>query len=119
MSDTHGVGIVDRQGYFRPRCDGLGKGECHEFVLERRPHAGGPGAEPDPFTTEIRAAFRSLRSGGVMSTTVDTASEIRSFHIEIPEEQIDDLRRRIAAIRWPTKELVRDRSQRRAAGDVA
>ncbi len=34
-----------------------------------------------------------------MSTTVDTATEIRSFQIEIPEEQIDDLRRRIAATR--------------------
>ena len=46
-----------------------------------------------------------------MSTTVDTATEIRSFQIEIPEEQIDDLRRRIEATRWPTKELVPDRSQ--------
>jgi len=46
-----------------------------------------------------------------MSTTVDTATEIRSFQIEIPEEQIDDLRRRIAATRWPSRELVADRSQ--------
>jgi pimeloyl-ACP methyl ester carboxylesterase len=46
-----------------------------------------------------------------MSTTVDTATEIRPFHVEIPEEQIDDLRRRIAATRWPHKELVSDRSQ--------
>ena len=46
-----------------------------------------------------------------MSTTVDTATEIRSFQIEIPEEQIDDLRRRIAATRLPSKELVDDRSQ--------
>ena len=46
-----------------------------------------------------------------MSTTVDTATEFRSFRIEIPDEQIDDLRRRIAATRWPTKELVADRSQ--------
>jgi pimeloyl-ACP methyl ester carboxylesterase len=46
-----------------------------------------------------------------MSTTVETATEIRPFHLEIPEEQIDDLRRRIAATRWPTKELVEDRSQ--------
>ncbi len=46
-----------------------------------------------------------------MTTMVDTATEIRSFQIEIPEEQIDDLRRRIAATRWPTKELVEDRSQ--------
>src|SRR5215211_4373761 len=46
-----------------------------------------------------------------MSTTVDTGTDIRSFQIAIPEEQIDDLRRRIAATRWPTKELVADRSQ--------
>ncbi|HEU6443904.1 MAG TPA: epoxide hydrolase [Gaiellaceae bacterium] len=46
-----------------------------------------------------------------MSTTVETATEIRPFHLEIPEEQIDDLRRRIAATRWPSKELVEDRSQ--------
>ena len=46
-----------------------------------------------------------------MSSTVDTATEIRSFHVEISEEQIDDLRRRIAATRLPSKELVDDRSQ--------
>jgi len=46
-----------------------------------------------------------------MSTTVETATEIRPFHIEIAEEQIDDLRRRIGQTRWPTKELVADRSQ--------
>jgi pimeloyl-ACP methyl ester carboxylesterase len=46
-----------------------------------------------------------------MGTSGDTASEIRSFHIEIPQEKIDDLRRRIAATRWPSKELVEDRSQ--------
>ena len=45
------------------------------------------------------------------SSTVDTATEIRPFRIEIPEERIEDLRRRIAATRWPTKELVQDRSQ--------
>ena len=46
-----------------------------------------------------------------MSTDVGTAREIRPFHIEVPEEQIEDLRRRIAATRWPSKELVEDRSQ--------
>jgi hypothetical protein len=39
-----------------------------------------------------------------MSATVDIANHVRSFKIEIPEEQIDDLRRRIAATRWPTRE---------------
>ena len=46
-----------------------------------------------------------------MSTTIETATDIRSFQIEIPDERIDDLRRRIVATRWPTKELVSDRSQ--------
>src|ERR687888_523288 len=46
-----------------------------------------------------------------MSTTVDTARDIRTFSIDIADEQIDDLRRRIAATRWPSKELVDDRSQ--------
>jgi hypothetical protein len=46
-----------------------------------------------------------------MSSTGKTATEVRPFHIEIPEEQLDDLRRRIAVTRWPTKELVPDRSQ--------
>src|ERR687885_142767 len=46
-----------------------------------------------------------------MSTTVDTATDIRTFRIDMADEQIDDLRRRIAATRWPIKELVDDRSQ--------
>jgi pimeloyl-ACP methyl ester carboxylesterase len=46
-----------------------------------------------------------------MSSAVETTTEIRLFHLEIPEEKIDDLRRRIAATRWPSKELVDDRSQ--------
>src|SRR5919106_956915 len=46
-----------------------------------------------------------------MSTTVDTATDIRTFSIDIADEQIDDLRRRIAATRLPSQELVADRSQ--------
>src|SRR3954464_3243205 len=39
------------------------------------------------------------------------ANSIRSFHVDVPEDELADLRRRIAATRWPTKELVADRSQ--------
>src|ERR687892_2551452 len=46
-----------------------------------------------------------------MSTTVETATEIRPFYVDVTQESIDDLRRRIAATRWPSKELVPDRSQ--------
>jgi pimeloyl-ACP methyl ester carboxylesterase len=45
-----------------------------------------------------------------MSVTAE-ATAIRPFRIDVPEEQIDDLRRRIEATRWPSKELVDDRSQ--------
>jgi pimeloyl-ACP methyl ester carboxylesterase len=44
-------------------------------------------------------------------TTVETATEIRTFRFEIPQEKIEDLRRRIESTRWPSKELVDDRSQ--------
>jgi pimeloyl-ACP methyl ester carboxylesterase len=47
-----------------------------------------------------------------MSTaTGEIATAIRPFHVEFSEERIDDLRRRIAATRWPSKELVDERSQ--------
>jgi Epoxide hydrolase N terminus len=36
---------------------------------------------------------------------------IRPFRIDVPEEQLVDLRRRIAATRWPDQETVNDRSQ--------
>jgi pimeloyl-ACP methyl ester carboxylesterase len=46
-----------------------------------------------------------------MSSTVESAIEIRPFTVEVPEEQLDDLRRRIAATRWPEKETVTDATQ--------
>ena len=46
-----------------------------------------------------------------MSSTVDTATEIRPFHIDVPEKALDDLRRRIEATNWPEKETVPDQSQ--------
>jgi pimeloyl-ACP methyl ester carboxylesterase len=46
-------------------------------------------------------------------TTVEqqTSSAIRPFHVEIPEEALADLRGRLTAVRWPSRELVTDRSQ--------
>ena len=38
-------------------------------------------------------------------------TEIRPFRVDMPDEAIADLRRRIAATRWPGRELVADRSQ--------
>ena len=46
-----------------------------------------------------------------MSSAVETAVEIRPFHVHVPEDALVDLRRRIASTRWPEKELVDDQSQ--------
>src|SRR2546422_9360663 len=46
-----------------------------------------------------------------MSTTVQTTTDIRPFHVDVPEDELAELRDRIAATRWPSKELVSDRSQ--------
>jgi pimeloyl-ACP methyl ester carboxylesterase len=46
-----------------------------------------------------------------MSITVDKATEIRPFEVSITQDQVNDLRHRIAETRWPTAELVTDRSQ--------
>jgi hypothetical protein len=49
-----------------------------------------------------------------MSVTTENpvgAQAIRPFHVDVPEEELADLRRRIAATRWPEKETVADQSQ--------
>ena len=45
------------------------------------------------------------------TTSASAETEVRPFRIEVPEREIEELRRRIDATRWPTKELVTDRSQ--------
>src|SRR3954447_9386587 len=130
-----------RTGPGRGRCGrpgsaaGRGSGRLHE--LPRRglpcPAQLGRGGVPRPRVLQRARQGRPLRCVGgagalldrgagcvpppavateeVMSTAMDPATEIRTFRIDIPDEQIDDLRRRIAATRWPSKELVGDRSQ--------
>src|SRR6478672_9294630 len=39
------------------------------------------------------------------------ADAIRPFHVNVPDEALADLKRRIVATRWPGNELVKDRSQ--------
>jgi pimeloyl-ACP methyl ester carboxylesterase len=46
-----------------------------------------------------------------MATKLEARSEVRPFRVDIPENALTDLRRRIGATRWPSRELVTDRSQ--------
>jgi pimeloyl-ACP methyl ester carboxylesterase len=49
--------------------------------------------------------------GTLMNSSSTPGTEIRPFRVDMPDEAIADLRRRIAATRWPSRELVADRSQ--------
>src|SRR5829696_2537381 len=46
-----------------------------------------------------------------VSTESPNAGLVRPFTVHVQQEDLDELRRRILATRWPTKELVEDRSQ--------
>jgi pimeloyl-ACP methyl ester carboxylesterase len=46
-----------------------------------------------------------------MNPVVQEATAVRPFLIEVPEEKLDELRRRIAEAHWPEQELVPDASQ--------
>jgi pimeloyl-ACP methyl ester carboxylesterase len=65
----------------------------------------------------LGAAAMGIVAGGAVSllTSQPAAAQagepIRPFRVSVPEADLVDLRRRIAATRWPTKELVADRSQ--------
>jgi pimeloyl-ACP methyl ester carboxylesterase len=57
----------------------------------------------------------SPSQGGQMSLKTEQptgAAALRPFHVDVPDDALDDLRRRIEAMRWPEKETVADQSQR-------
>src|SRR5512140_1063555 len=63
-----------------------------------------------PYPPRPVAGVRNPEGGkSTMTTTTDTT--IRPFEVHVPDEDLADLRRRIAAARLPSKELVDDRSQ--------
>ncbi len=69
-----------------------------------------------PRSSSTRRDFlaASVAAGAIGLMPMLRAAEsdaIRPFRISIPQEALDDLRRRIAATRWPDRETVNDRSQ--------
>ncbi|KAB0268844.1 epoxide hydrolase family protein [Microvirga brassicacearum] len=59
----------------------------------------------------VSAAAGALNVLPVGVTKAAEGDAIRPFRVNIPEEQLVDLRRRIAATRWPDRETVDDQSQ--------
>src|SRR6187455_3051725 len=60
-----------------------------ELVKQRTVSNAQPASTPEPLSIEA----------------------IRPFKVNFPEKDLDDLKRRILATRWPEKELVNDQSQ--------
>jgi pimeloyl-ACP methyl ester carboxylesterase len=58
----------------------------------------------------LAIALVALSSPGRVHSASEDRS-IRPFKVQVPQAALDDLRRRIAATRWPDKETVADRSQ--------
>ena len=74
---------------------------------------------PFPRAAAISIAS-AIASAVVVSSTLGSAraapaaepdTSIRPFHVNIPQAALDDLKKRIAATRWPDKETVADQSQ--------
>jgi len=61
-------------------------------------------------TIAAAGAF-SLLPGNPAAATATADDRVRPFHVNVPEEQLLDLRRRVKSTRWPDKETVTDPSQ--------
>src|SRR6266853_332867 len=65
----------------------------------------------------IGLAAALLIAGGIVMThasmvaTSVGADAIKSFRVSFPDEALADLKRRVAATRWPDREIVTDQSQ--------
>jgi pimeloyl-ACP methyl ester carboxylesterase len=57
------------------------------------------------------AAITSVMVSSTVTAGDNNDTAVRPFRVTIPAKELVDLRRRITATRWPTKELVGDRSQ--------
>src|ERR687897_3399334 len=68
-----------------------------------------------PLYKGVRCDLRVKRAGNgkeiTMTSPVGEKAAVNPFHIDVPEEDLVDLRRRIAETRWPERETVDDSSQ--------
>lgn len=60
-------------------------------------------AEPRP-SSKVEAA--GATSFATKTGSRDEDKSIRPFHVSVPEEQLVDLQKRIAATRWPDKQTI-------------
>ena len=61
-------------------------------------------------TAALAVGFAALCSSACAQPR-DSSESVRPFKVQVPQAALDDLRRRVAATRWPDKETVADESQ--------
>ena len=66
-----------------------------------------------PTRRSVLASSAAIGALGLLGKPIAAAADnaVRRFRVDVPEEQLADLRRRIVATRWPDRETVNDRSQ--------
>ena len=62
-------------------------------------------------TDKKETTVTQLATAQVDSDPYNATVQIRAFHVNVPEDQLVELRRRVAATRWPGKEPVSDATQ--------
>jgi pimeloyl-ACP methyl ester carboxylesterase len=67
--------------------------------------------QPLKAVASVLGIVLAAASSCAVAASASEDESIRRFRLEVPQAQIDDLRRRLAATRLPSKELVADRSQ--------
>src|SRR5258707_12975644 len=73
--------------------------------------ASTPALAPTQAVPRSRYTVPTLSTEITMTQPTMTRPAVRPFRINMPDEALADLRRRIAATRWPDRETVPDRSQ--------
>jgi pimeloyl-ACP methyl ester carboxylesterase len=69
---------------------------------------------PSPDRRKVLAVSAAVAASALMPIQGNSATAndaIRPFHVNVPKEQLVDLRRRIVATRWPERETVSDETQ--------
>lgn len=59
----------------------------------------------------MSVAFMMQSPFGNAQTITSSDEAIRPFHVQVPEEKLTDLKKRILATQWPEREIVKDESQ--------
>src|SRR5262245_22149369 len=99
--------------HIEPRQGGLRRLPClaHRTCRRLRSDYGRSGRHPGVEACQDRPCDDDDRRTIMTSASVRSDSGIEPFHVDIPAEMLEDLRRRLAETRWPEKELVGDASQ--------